>query len=386
MEIARWKYLLEQLYLQQISPAEKAELEQALREDPPAEPVESYLEELMAAHIPQEVLPAQDADVLFDRITMQLPKPAVVRRLNFRRWRLTAAVLLLLAGSGLVWKLTTKQPARSIPVAVILPGSDKAVLTLADGTQVTLDSSGRQTLQQEGASINQDNGLLSYHQTGNTGGQASYNVLTTPKGGQFKLVLPDKSTVWLNAASSIRYPVAFNGKDRVVTITGEAYFEVAPVADQPFKVNIPGGSTVEVLGTVFNVHAYTGEQHYLTTLLDGKVQVRNTGTPAVLQPGQQVDTRNGELSVATLPAFRLAQAVAWKNGIFDFEQMDLAAVMQEVARWYDVEVIYDGQPPHRKFGGQLSRNLSLQDLVEALKSMKVNIKILEGRKIKVSAS
>lgn len=386
MEIARWKYLLEQLYLQQITPAEKAELEQALRDGPPAEQVEAYLEELMAAHIPQAAS-VPDADALFDHITSRLPKPAVIRRGNFRRWRLAAAVLLLLAGSALVWKLTMKpRPAYTAPVAIVPPGTNKAVLTLADGTQVTLDSAGRQTLQQEGASISQDNGLLSYQPTSKDVNQTTYNVLTTPKGGQFRLVLPDKSIVWLNAASSIRYPVAFNGKERVVTVTGEAYFEVAPAAGQPFKVGIPGGSTIEVLGTAFNVHAYADEPHYLTTLVEGKVQVRNTGNPVVLQPGQQANTANGGISVATLPAFRLNQAIAWKNGIFDFEQMDLETVMQQVARWYDVEVIYDGKPPHRKFGGQLSRNLPLQDVVEAIKSMKVNIKILEGRKIQISAS
>lgn len=386
MQRARWEYLLNRFYHQTASPEEKAELMAALRE---GEPDEAILEELMAKHTTDITLPAATADALYHQILTQLPAATPpVKQMFARKWWWAAAAGLLLLGSTVYFLRD-----RSLPPAPLFakkmdvpPGTNKAVLTLADGTQVVLDSSGRQLIQQGNTAISQNAGELKYDVKA-AGSEVSYNVLTTPRGGQFRLVLPDNSAVWLNAASSIRYPIAFTGKERQVTVTGEAYFEVAPMPGQPFQVSLPAGVSVEVLGTRFNVNAYTEESSIQTTLTDGRVQIVKGSDKVLLQPGQQAlaDPRATSVVIKSLTPAALSQVIAWKNGIFDFEKMDLEEVLRQVSRWYDVEVIYKGPVPHRIFGGQLSRNLHLSDIVEVMRMMKVNVHIEEGKRLVVQS-
>jgi len=380
MQRARWKYLLHRFYEQTASPEEQADLMAALRE---GSPDEAILDELIAKHRTDATLPATEADALYHHILAQLPAaPPQVKQLPARKWWWAAAAtgLFLLGGAAYFIK-HQRQPLSQLAVkADVPPGTNKAVLTLADGTQVALDSSGRQVIQQGNTAVSQQAGELRYEVKAG-GSEVSYNVLTTPRGGQFRLVLPDNSAVWLNAASSIRYPTAFAGKERLVTVTGEAYFEVAP--GQPFRVNLPAGVSVEVLGTRFNVNAYTEEGSIRTTLASGKVRVWRGSDKILLQPGQQAqaDPRGMAVVVKSLTPAGVSQVIAWKNGIFDFEKMDLEQVLQQVARWYDVVVIYKGPVPHRLFGGQLSRNLHLSDIVEVMRMMKVNVHIEEGKRL-----
>jgi len=382
MHRARWKYLLHRFYEQTASPEEQADLMAALREGSPDEVI---LDELIAKHRTDATLPATEADALYHHILAQLPAaPPQVKQLPARKWWWAAAATgLFLLGGAAYFINHERQPSSQLAVkADVPPGTNKAVLTLADGTQVALDSSGRQVIQQGNTAVSQQAGELRYEVKAG-GSEVSYNVLTTPRGGQFRLVLPDNSAVWLNAASSIRYPTAFAGKERLVTVTGEAYFEVAPAPGQPFRVNLPAGVSVEVLGTRFNVNAYTEESSIRTTLASGKVQVWRGSDKILLQPGQQAqaDPRGTAVVVKSLTSAGVSQVIAWKNGIFDFEKMDLEQVLQQVARWYDVEVIYKGPVPHRLFGGQLSRNLHLSDIVEVMRMMKVNVHIEEGKRL-----
>jgi transmembrane sensor len=257
------------------------------------------------------------------------------------------------------------------------PGSSGAILTLAGGRQIVLDSAGNKVLAiQSGTRLTNRNGEIVYE--GKANPDAAFNTLTTSKGKQYQLVLSDGSKVWLNAASSIRYPATFPGNAREVEITGEAYFEIAPDRLRPFTVTV-NGVKVNVLGTRFDINGYTDEPAVRTTLLDGAVQVSAGGTEKMLKPGEQAQTdKEGHTRVS-------AQAdadgvIGWKEGYFSFDNTDLATVMREIARWYDVDVVYQGPVPDRRFGGEISRNSNASQVLKILEESNVYFKI-EGRKI-----
>jgi ferric-dicitrate binding protein FerR (iron transport regulator) len=274
--------------------------------------------------------------------------------------------------------------------ADIPPGRDGAILTLADGRQVVLDSLGNGVIAtQNGTQVELKNGELAYNK--NAGVVVPvYNNLTTPKGRQFQLKLPDGSRVWLNAASSIRYPTAFSGKDRRVAVTGEAYFEVAHDKTKPFIVDIPsttgepGGSSIEVLGTQFNINAYDNEQSIKTTLLEGSVKIvkRQTANgkenPVILKPGQQAVLHDAQLTIHDHAD--IDKALAWKNGFFNFEDASLQEVMRQLERWYNIEVVYEKNIPDIRFGGKMSNDVSLSGLLRSLQEMEVHFRV-EGRKL-----
>ena len=213
----------------------------------------------------------------------------------------------------------------------------------------------------------------------------SYNVLSTPRGGQYRLVLPDGSQVWLNAASSIRYPTAFTGTERKVEVSGEVYFEVTKNAAMPFRVVVnrrkgePDPMEIEVLGTQFNVNAYTDEDVIRTTLLEGAVKVKKGVKGGILQPGQQAQCKeDGEMR--WVPDADVEKVVAWKNGVFEFRDENLQAVMRQISRWYDVEVVYEGAIPTDGFTGRFSRNTSLSGVLSILRLSDIRLTV-ENKKI-----
>jgi transmembrane sensor len=337
--------------------------------------------------------------IILSKIRQQIGNNPVIpaRKIHtLRRWISVAAIALVLAGIGGYFLLNNKKDAAPVVVktptpADIPPGRDGAILTLADGRQVVLDSLGNGVIAtQNGTQIELKNGALAYNK--DAGSMAPvYNNLTTPKGRQFQLILPDGSRVWLNAASSIRYPTAFSGKKRQVAITGEAYFEVAHDKTKPFIVDIPSttggseGSSIEVLGTHFNVNAYDNEQAIKTTLLEGSVKIvkRQTANgkenPILLKPGQQaIASANSPLTIDHSPD--LDKAIAWKNGYFNFEDASLQEVMRQLERWYDIEVVYEKNIPDIQFGGKMSNDVSLSGLLQSLKEMEVHFRV-EGRKL-----
>jgi ferric-dicitrate binding protein FerR (iron transport regulator) len=310
---------------------------------------------------------------------------------------------MLVLGSITLWQRHTKKTADPIiaqlkpdvPKAGVTPGSNKAILILNDGATVALDSLRTGTLATQGNTriVQLASGRLSYNSmapdaatnnataTGTSGATAPlYNTVRTPKGGQYQITLPDGSKVWLNAATSIRFPTAFAGQDRTVELTGEAYFEIAPNKDQPFRVKA-GEMTVDVLGTHFNIMAYENEGSINTSLLQGSVRIAKSGQTRILQPGQEsrVDISTGHILVA---AADTDQAVAWKNGLFQFDGATLETVMRQVERWYDVEVRYEGEVP-KHFSGQIPRSASLPEVLHMLDLAGKTRFTLEGRTVVV---
>lgn len=305
--------------------------------------------------------------------THHLPSGKVVKVRN--RWWMAAAAVIVLAAAG-VYLLQRPAPVKqtvSVQKADVQPGSSKAVLTLADGTIVPLDSTGNQVIR---PGIIQQGGQLQYEEANAT---VSYNLLTTPRGGQFRLTLPDGTKVWLNAASSLRYPTAFRGTERAVEVTGEAYFEVVHNAAKPFRVTAGSKAVIEVLGTRFNVNAYENESSLNTTLLEGAVKVSAGQRSAVLKPGEQAQI-NASGHISVMADVNLDEVTGWKNELFYFRDADIRTVMRHLERWYDVEVEYMGEIPVRRFQGEIQRNLPLSDVLEGLKTTGIRFTI-EGRKI-----
>jgi len=268
---------------------------------------------------------------------------------------------------------------------------------LGNGSTIILDSAhkGALTTQGDAAVIKADSNQLVYHADAAKSSEIVYNMLSTPKGGQFQLGLPDGTKVWLNAASSIRYPTAFIGSERKVEVTGEAYFEVHKNASQPFKVSIPGKEEVEVLGTSFNVNAYPDEPEIKTTLVEGSIKVRgeplvgvNTNKDklsVVLKPGQQAqlvisDNTNNGGGLTMVRDADLEEVMAWKRGEFVFNRLDMAAILRQVSRWYDFEVVETGQPVHRAFSGIVSRSSNLSEVMKIFEQAGIRFRI-DGKKM-----
>jgi len=250
---------------------------------------------------------------------------------------------------------------------------------MANGNIVVLDSIQNGTLSQQGnPAIQKQQGSLIYAAAANSNTAMEYNTLTVPRGGQYHLVLSDGSQVWLNAASSLRFPVAFTGNTREVEMTGEAYFEIAKNRDKPFHVKA-NATQVEVLGTHFNVNAYAEEQAIKTSLLEGSVRVSNGSFSNRIRPGEQaaVNNKNGGIDVATAD---MDAVMAWKNGLFEFQGADIATIMRQVARWYDVEIVFAGKTPARKFEGKISRNAQLPEVLKILELSNIQFRV-EGKKI-----
>lgn len=298
-------------------------------------------------------------------------------------WAVAAAVLTVIAG---VWLLVVrKAPQGMAPLAEryrndILPGHHAAVLTLAGGKTVVLNESAPKDIGRQGtAEVLNDSGALVYRaETGKTA-ELLYNTLTTQKGNQYHVTLPDGTRVWLNAVSSITYPTAFTGKERRVTISGEAYFEVMKNQQQPFIVQ-EGGVSVQVLGTSFDVNGYGDEAALKTTLVEGKVRVGKGTAGSVLEPGQQAIIPSGEDAISIDHNPDIDAVLAWKNGTFAFKDAGITAIMQQVQRWYDVEVVYEANIT-KHFVADIPRNVPLSQLLQLLEATgQVHFRI-EGKKV-----
>ncbi|SEN92793.1 protein of unknown function [Mucilaginibacter gossypiicola] len=317
------------------------------------------------------------------------------RKTNKLRWVGYAAAVLLLAALTITLNKhrTIDQPQtlanqhKDIP-----PGTNKAVLTLADGSTIVLDSAKHgQIASQQHAVIKEDeNGKVVYEATDNAQSPTApapaeaiaMNMLATPRGGQYQVVLPDGTRVWLNAASSIKYPTAFTGNERRVELTGEAYFEVSKDPSKPFNVKT-ANQTVTVLGTHFNINSYTDEGVTKTTLLEGSVRVTgNTGQSVKIKPGEQAVNSLSYISINANA--NIDEAVAWKNGKFVFSNTDLQTIMRQLSRWYDVDVEYQGKTAQKHYMGRISRNVPVSKIFEILKTSGLNFTI-NGRKIIVKS-
>jgi len=313
--------------------------------------------------------------------------PAVVSiKKTYRKWWVAAAVIFLFAGTALTYKLywepgKTTAPIQTANNVQILPGGDKATLQLADGSIILLDTTANGNVAKQGSvQVIKLNGQLSYTSSGPGTGEIVYNTIRTPRGGQYQLLLSDGSAVWLNAASSLKFPIAFGGKERKVEVSGEAYFEIAKNPSMPFKVMIPGKGEVEVLGTHFNINAYSDEEVVRTTLLEGSINVSAANGKAVqLMPGQQAKMDN---SISIQNNVDTDEVIAWKTGWFNFDRTDISSIMRQVSRWYDVDVEFQGQPGKKTFSGIVSRDNKISEVLKIMEKAGVIFRI-EGKKITV---
>ncbi|MGN7722088.1 FecR family protein [Chitinophaga sp. 22620] len=315
---------------------------------------------------------------IYSRIEMGIQPQPRIRRLK-PYLAAAAAVLLLMLSGGLYFLLDKKvEVPETAQVADVQPGGSKAVLTLADGSTITVDSSARQ-ISQHGGAITQQNGRLQY--AANAAAGNAYNTLATPPGGQYRLRLPDGTEVWLNAASSIRFPVTFSKNERKVELTGEAYFEVAQNASAPFTVSVNKQTEVLVLGTAFNVNAYTDEHNVTTTLLSGKVKVTAGNEGVQLSPGQQAVSTGGRLEVSR--DVDVDKVVAWKNGLFNFQDASLAEVMRQLSRWYNIAIVYENGIPDMEFYGKMQRDMPLSAMLKMLERAGVEFRLEENNRLVV---
>jgi len=331
------------------------------------------------------------------------PVVHAVHRVRFlRRWGWAAAAVILLFSTGAyLWTHSTKKGSPSASYAAgnthVAPGKQGAILTLGDGSQVVLDSLGNGLVAtQNGTQVSLKGGGLTYDRaSADAKSEVMYNIITTPKGRQFQVTLPDGTRVWLNAGSSLRYTTVFRGGERRVSVTGEAYFEVARNTQEPFKVSVNGKAEVEVLGTHFNVNAYDNETAIHATLLQGTIRVSTAAGKAaqatafvVLKPGQQARIAHPDPAVgsASSPDIKVinhtdtSKVMAWKNGLFNFEGASLAEVLRQIERWYDIDIVYEKGIPAITFEGKMTKDVPLKDLLVILERSDIHFRI-DGRKL-----
>jgi ferric-dicitrate binding protein FerR (iron transport regulator) len=311
-----------------------------------------------------------------DRSLEQAHSPHISTVMSFRKSTsqfvryAAAAILLIFMGIGAYYYLKpVKSPASFAAQKDITPGSNKAVLTLSNGRQIALNNARNGNLAQQGGTAvhKTGNGLVAYQVSTIPGSPlhnnaaTDFNTVTTPRGGQYQVILPDGTKAWLNSLSSIHFPVAFTGNERNVETTGEVYFEVVKDKLKPFRVST-AGQTVTVLGTHFNIMAYPDEPQIITTLLEGAVRIVKGGQSKTLKPGEQALV-NKDVKVVSADT---EDATAWKNGLTAFTDADLKAIMRKVSRWYDIDVEYQGQISDRTFTGAISRRSNLSALLKIL--------------------
>jgi len=343
-------------------------------------------EELITVENQHEFAPVKQ--LIKNNIDQQIILPQKTFRLTPSRTRYMVAAVIFLAVSITAYYFTTSSDHVDTPgqqYSHILPGTNKATLTLSNGQKISLDDvANGEIAQQAGIRITKSgNGQLVYTAVnGDNAIPVAQNTISTPKGGQYQLILPDGTKVYLNAASTLSYPTAFQDKERLVELNGEAYFEVAKNKLLPFRVK-SGQQTVEVLGTHFNVNAYADEGAIRTTLLEGAVKISAGMITQVIKPGQQAILNKNTADKIVITEVNTDKVIAWKNGVFSFENEDLKSVMRQISRWYNVEVIYTGVSSDEKYYGEISKNSKLGEVFEILELNNVHFDV-EGKTIKVS--
>lgn len=393
MEQTTFATLLEKYLDGSITPEEKRLFIQQSEDPAKREVLEEALRQAMLTDQYLFPVPAAQTERFIEKLGSKLHpaehRPKVVPL--YRRWQAVASILLLLTAGIFIWTRYLKAPRQAALVQSqqalpdAQPGHPGAVLTLDDGRQVVLDSAANGLVAtQGGTKVILNKGQLGY-EAGAASKTISYNTIHTPRGRQFQLVLPDGTKVWLNAASSLRYPTAFNGNERTVEIEGEAYLEVAQMAGKPFKVSAGKRLAVQVLGTSFNVNTYEDEKDMQITLVSGKVQVSaQNASPVILLPAHQAVLQGQPEKLFVRPA-NTEEALAWKNGNFQFDRADIQSIMRQLSRWYDIEVVYE-QLPTKKFSGTIPRDLPIRDVFSILKLTGNVGFIINGNKVTVTGS
>lgn len=304
-------------------------------------------------------------NVLEDHDIQKTKQPFV----HYKIIAIAASLLLVLSLGIFMYTQPVSQNEVEVVAHDVGPGGNKALLMLEDGTKIDLNDAkeGDLALQNGVVIAKTEEGKLVYHsaQTADSAipQKLTYNTIVTPKGGQFQVVLPDGSKVWLNAESTLRYPVTFTGEERRVELIGEGYFEVESNSKKPFKV-ASNDQLVTVLGTHFNINAYSDESNMTTTLVEGALQVESVNHSVILKPGEQAIVKEG---IQTRKV-DTDLWIAWKNGDFIFRNDNIKSIMRQVSRWYNVEVEYVGDDVKSVFGGMVSRSKNLSSVLKMLES------------------
>ncbi len=373
-------------------PVETEELKASWQQEADNAVWEKIIGECLAGAAPDMNYHSGHWETMVNVILDRHQQPAVKKRLFPLRWA-AAAMLLLVAGLAIYFYSEHKAQNEKNVQAKLLnaaPGKEGAILMLAGGKQVLLDTVQNGVVALQGGAVAKVlNGTLVYEAAGT---EVVYNTMSTPRGRQYRLQLPDGTGVWLNSASSVTFPVVFNGPERKVTVTGEVYFEVAHNKAQPFIVT-KNNMEVQVLGTHFNVNAYDDEPDIKVTLLEGRIKVRShsgldpessgkQNNPVLLKPGQQATVRHSEpdsASINVISTVDLEQVMAWKNGLFNFEGAGLQEVMRQLERWYDIKVVYEKKVPDMRFGGKINRQATLNDVLGILEKAGVKFRAAANR-------
>lgn len=366
----------------EIDPDEFAELWQLMDEEQLNGQLGAQLQELWEKG-PEHALNPAD----WDRKMAAMKKaqlPVTGRLMAWRPYVAAAVVFLALAAYWFIDLQLSGKEARieaKRRLDEVMPGHNGAVLTLSNGQQVVLDSAGNGELVTDAnVGILKKDGEIVY--TGRSE-EVVYNTVSTDKGRQWRLTLPDGTRVWLNAASSITYPLSFRGNERLVTMTGEAYFEVVHNAAQPFKVKV-GNRVIEDIGTSFNVNAYADEKLLTATLLEGSVSIRTPETPEhVIMSGNGKQAQiNPSGKIAVRSDADTEDVMAWKNGMFSFNQSDIEGIMRQISRWYDLDILYTGARSKETFSGMVSRSSNLSQVLKIMEQASIRFR-LEGKTLVV---
>ncbi|RQO71990.1 anti-sigma factor [Pedobacter sp. KBW06] len=334
---------------------------------------------------------------LFTKIELDIDRPGHLKELPKRSpvhmgilLKIAATIILLLSIGFLFFKYQKAEPATASPEnQEIIAGGNRAILTLANGQTIDLShSKNGEIATQSGLTITKKmNGELIYEiagqkETSENAGQAiTYNTISTPRGGKYQINLPDGTQIWLNAASSVRFPASFrNLPNRRVELSGEAYFEVTKNANKPFIV-VTKKQETQVLGTHFNINSYEDEGQTKTTLLEGSIRVSDKANRnIILKPGQQSTLKEGNIDIRNVDE---NDAIAWKKGLFSFNDENLESIMRKISRWYDVDIHYQDTFSKTSFLGTISLSKNITSVLKILeKSGEVHFKI-EGRRITV---
>ncbi len=386
----RISYLLEVYSNRKATPAEEEELFEWAKKGN-EQPFKKHIEKLLSDYNSNELVPAVEWERMYERIMEEKASLHVHPKARKMIWvrSAAAAIVLFLLGTAYYYIAGHKQPQKvsvfqqTKTIDIAAPNSVNAVLTLSNGEKIILDSTGNGVVAMEGTVnvIKLPNGELAYEGSSEN---IEYNTLSNPRGSKvISLVLADGSKVWLNAASTFKYPTAFVGNERKVEVSGEAYFEVSHNAAMPFIVS-KGETSIRVLGTHFNVNAYDDESSVNVTLLEGSVKVVKGNEDVLISPGQQAEVSNNippsnPIEVHTAD---IDETMAWKNGLFSYKGADIETIMRQVSRWYNVDVVIE-KPVKEKFYAQVSRNTDVSNLLKMLEATKaVHFKI-EGKMIKV---
>lgn len=336
--------------------------------------------------------PGETLEEMGDRIygrlqeRLQDDEKSKIRRLfTIRRIAAAASIILALSFGG--YFILHKRPPQLTAqnqIHDIAPGRNKAILTLTNGKKISLTDARTGTVASQGHTLvnKTADGQVVYSATkseiDNPKSEIQYNTITTPRGGKWFVTLSDGTKVWLNAASSITYPAAFTGNERKVSITGEAFFEVAHNSAQHFKV-VANGQTIEDIGTSFDVNAYADEPDFKTTLVDGSVKISDSNGSVLLKPGQQAQVR-ANAAIAVIADNDMEKTLAWKNGLFIFNHTDIYTLMRQLSRWYDVDVVYENGVKNDVFFGKIKQDNNLSQILKVLELGDVHFRI-EGKKL-----